>query len=99
MFAMVLTFDGESSQDLNDGIEHVRDEVIPAFERSGGVRAWWLVNREAGRRVTVMVWDSEEELQAGMAGVQEARAQSPDRNRPTPTSVERFEIYGKVAGA
>ena len=34
MFAMVMTFDGESSQDLNDGIEHVRDEVIPAFERS-----------------------------------------------------------------
>jgi heme-degrading monooxygenase HmoA len=98
MFAMVLTFDGESSQDLNDGVEHVRDEVIPAFGRSGGVKAWWLVNREAGRRITVMVWESEEEFQAGMAGVQEARAQDPDRNRPAPTSVERFEIYGAVAG-
>lgn len=96
MFAMVMSFDGESSRDLNEGIEHVRDEVIPAFERSGGVKAWWLVDREAARRVTVMVWESEEQFQAGMARVQEARAQDPDRNRPAPTSVQRFEIYGAV---
>jgi len=43
---MILTFEGEASQDLKDGIEHVRDEVIPAFERSGGIKAWWLVDRQ-----------------------------------------------------
>ena len=98
MFAMVMSFDDESQQDVNDGIEHVREEVIPAFEKSGGVKAWWLVDREAGRRVTVMVWDSEERFKAGMANVQEARAAEPDRNRPAPTSVQRFEIYGSVPG-
>lgn len=98
MFAMVMTFDGESSKDLNAGIEHVREEVMPAFERSGGVKAWWLVDREAGRRVTVMIWDGEDQFQAGMAGVQDARAQNPDRNRPAPTSVQRYEIYGTVPG-
>ena len=98
MFAMVMSFDGESEQDVNDGIKHVREEVIPAFEKSGGVKAWWLVDREAGRRVTVMVWDSEERLKAGMANVQEARASEPDRNRPAPTLVQRFEIYGSIPG-
>ena len=99
MFAMVMSFDGESQQDLNDGITHVQEEVIPTFEKSGGVKAWWLVDREAGRRVTVMVWDGEEQFTAGMANVQEARAKEPDRNRPAPTSVQRFEIYGSVHGA
>jgi hypothetical protein len=50
MFGMVLTFDGESEADLEAGMEHVRDEVIPAFEQTGGVRAggWWTARRVAG---------------------------------------------------
>jgi hypothetical protein len=46
-----------------------------------------------------MVWDGEEQFTAGMANLQEARAKEPDRNRPAPTSVQRFEIYGSVPGA
>ena len=42
MFAMVLSFDGESATDLTAGIEHVKDEVIPALAESGGVPGWWL---------------------------------------------------------
>jgi hypothetical protein len=96
MFAVVMSFDGESEEDLDAGIEHVRDEVIPALEHSGGLQGWWLVDREAGRRVTVMVWDSQERYDAGMARIQKARAADPERRRPAPTSVARFEVYGSV---
>ena len=98
MFGLVLSFDGESADDLAAGIEHVKDEVIPALSQAEGVCGWWLVDWDSGRRVTVMVWDTEEHYRAGMAGVQEARAKDPDRHRPAPTSVQRFEIYGAIPG-
>jgi hypothetical protein len=95
MFAMVLSFDGETPDDLTAGIEHVKDEVIPALAGSG-MHGWWLADRENGRRMTVMVWESQEQYDAGMARVQETRAKNPDRHRPAPSSVVRFEIYGSI---
>jgi heme-degrading monooxygenase HmoA len=99
MFGMILSFDNESSAQLSAGIEHVRDEVIPALAEAEGLHGWWLVDRESGRRVSIMVWDSEEHYQAGMAGVAQSRAKDPDRHRPAPTSVQRFEVYGSVTPA
>ena len=99
MFAVVMTFD-ESAEDRKAGIDHVKDEVLPALADAQGLQGWWLVDPEAGRRITVMVWESEADYEAGMKAVQEARAKDPDRHRPPPTSVGRYEIYGSAgAGA
>ena len=99
MFAVVMSFDGESGADLAAGIEHVKDEVIPALEHAGGLHGWWLVDRDADRRLTVLVCDTQEHFDAGMARVQQARAKDPGRHRPAPSSVARFEVYGSVIGA
>lgn len=96
MFAVVMDFENESPEDLGAGIEHVKDEVLPALEQADGVQGWWLVDREAGRRLTVLVCDTQEQLDAGLAGIQQARVKDPDRRRPAPSSVTRFEIYGSV---
>jgi len=96
VFAMVMTFDHESAGDSEAGIEHVRDEVVPAFQQTDGVEGWWLVDRETGTRMTVLICDGDDELQAAMVHVQEARAIDPDRHRPAPSHVQRFEIYGSA---
>ena len=95
MFAMVLDFQ-ETAEDTEAGIAHVQDEVIPALKEAQGLLGLWLVDRDHHRRLTVMVWDSEEHCSEGMAAVQARRAAAPERHRPAPASVHRYEEYGSL---
>jgi heme-degrading monooxygenase HmoA len=94
MFAVVMDF--QETADTEAGIAHVQDEVIPALKEASGLIGLWLVDREHQRRMTVMVWDTEEHYSEGMAAVQARRAAAPDRHRPAPSSVQRYEVYGSI---
>lgn len=96
MYAQVVTFE-ESADQVQAGIDHVLDDVIPALETSPGLSGLWLVDREHGKRLSIMVWESEAHAQAAMAQVQERVARSTHQ-RPKPTRIERFEIYAQVPG-
>ena len=91
----MITFD-ESPDEVEAGIKHVEEEVLPALRDASGLHAYWVVDRERGKRISFMVWDSEEAAAAGMVAIDERRAELGAGPRPTPSSVERFEVYGSV---
>ena len=95
MYAMVVRFE-DGPQDLEDGISHVQEEVIPAAESTPGVAGFWLVDRESGERLSVMVFEDESSAEKLFAAVGEARAADPDRNRPSPVGSKRYDVYGST---
>ena len=101
MIVTIATFE-ESGEQLDEGMRHVREEVVPSVRGATGLRAaYWLVDREAGKRLSVTVWNDPDASAAAMPAViasikrlrEEAGRTEPQR---APDRSERFEVFAQV---
>jgi hypothetical protein len=101
MIVTIATFE-ESGEQLEEGVRHVREEVVPSIRGAAGLRAaYWLVDRGAGKRLSVTVWNDPNASAAAMPGVmasikrlrEEAGRTEPQR---APDRSDRFEVFAEV---
>ncbi|TMF21800.1 MAG: hypothetical protein E6I35_00090 [Chloroflexi bacterium] len=101
MIVTIATFE-ESGEQLDEGMRHVQEEVVPSIRGAAGLRAaYWLVDRDAGKRLSVTVWNDANASAAAMPAViasikrlrEEAGRTEPQR---APDRSERFEVFAQV---
>jgi len=101
MIVTMATF-GETETELEEGVRHVRDEVVPSVKGAKGLRAgYWLVDREHGKRLSIMVWDDVDAMSAAMpaviASIKQLREQGGlQRPQRPPDSSQRFDVIAHL---
>jgi heme-degrading monooxygenase HmoA len=88
MFARVSTYRGDADR-LLQGFAGFTEplEAIDGFSH-----AYFMVNRETGRGMSITIWDSEEALNASVAKANELREQGAEAGGAEIEAVEHYEI-------
>jgi heme-degrading monooxygenase HmoA len=88
MFARVSTYRGDGDR-LLKGFAEVTG---PLEEIDGFSHAYFMVDRESGKGMSITIWDSEEALEASAAKADELRSQGAQAGGAQIESVEHYEI-------
>ena len=92
MYARTTTIQADPAK-IDDGIAHVRDEVIPAVTAMDGcVGMSMLVDREAGRCIATTAWESEEALRDSAEKVRPLRDGAERMLGSSTSSVDMWEV-------
>ena len=75
MFARVITVEGKPAK-VDEGIRNYREKVIPTIKKWHGFKhAYLLVDRKTGVEVSVVLWETEKDVQASTEGALQLRSQ------------------------
>jgi heme-degrading monooxygenase HmoA len=95
MFARIGTWQG-SPEDLENWIARADEVVKPKVQQQPGLAAaYWLVDREGGKGLTITFWESEEAMRAS----EEFRSQSQSQTSAATgagVTTERFEVFDYI---
>jgi hypothetical protein len=92
VYARTTTIQADRSK-LEEGISHVRDEVLPAVTAiEGCVGMSMLVDREAGRCIATTAWESDDAMQASAERVKPLRADAEQSLGASTSTVDLWEV-------
>ena len=75
MFARITTVQGKPEK-VDEGVRNYRENVLPAIKKLHGFKhAYLLVDRKTGVDMSVVLWDTEKDVQASIATNLQLRSQ------------------------
>jgi heme-degrading monooxygenase HmoA len=94
-FARIGTWQG-SSEELDRWVEAARERVKPNVSQQPGLTAaYWLMDRETGKGLTVTIWNSKHAMDASEQFRQQSQASTSDATGARVTT-ERFEVVDQL---
>lgn len=91
MYARVTMLRG-SPEDLDEGIAHY-EAGVPSFrEIVGNKGAFLLVDRSAGKGISVTFWESEEAMRASRQRAEELRQEPAQESSGEIASIDEYEV-------
>lgn len=89
MFARVSTYNAPDADKLLEGFDTVTSQLE---EVDGFSHAYFLVDRESGKALSITLWSSGEALEASVARADELRKQGTQTGGGTVESVQHYEV-------
>jgi heme-degrading monooxygenase HmoA len=92
VFARVSTYTGTSDQ-VDEAIRQVRENILSTTEQLEGYKgAYFLVDRQNGKSLTVTFWESEEAMRTSEEATNSLRSKVADALGTQMVGVERYEV-------
>lgn len=89
MHARVSTYQGQDPDRLVQGFQGITDDLekVPGFSH-----AYFGVDRESGKAISITVWDSEQALDDSVSAADELRRRGTETSGTQIESVQHYEI-------
>jgi hypothetical protein len=93
MFARITTVEGKPEK-VDEGVRTYREKVIPAIKKLHGFKhAYLLVDRKTGVNMSVVLWDTDKDLQSSMPTNLQLRSQFAEAVGATkPPTAAAYEV-------
>ncbi len=101
MFARVITAETPRDQAGRPELgEYIRNAVVPVAEKQRGLKAaYWFLNKESGKAIAIMIYETEIDLRDSAESARQTRERGTQAIGVRFTSVEEYELVAEAKPA